>query len=154
MDASVPAAAARNDSPCTTVYRTIGFEKPVDDIVLLCWDCNADLHARGKNKRLNRDDIPFVDPNWATWLEQKAPPQEEETGADDYPEPHHFLIILRDDAGKQVEFLSPLWNPNDLEDQIARLMEIYDLTEVVSTEDIGVWSEDLLARARNKARKS
>ena len=59
-------------------YANLGFEKPVDDIVLLCAECHNDLHQRGKEKRLNRDDIPYVKPKWREWLEKIDPPQEGE----------------------------------------------------------------------------
>jgi hypothetical protein len=49
-------------------YRTIGFEKPVEDIVLLCGPCHQNLHERGNQKQLNRDDSPYVDPWWAERL--------------------------------------------------------------------------------------
>lgn len=49
-------------------YRTLGYEKPGEDIVLLCLDCHEDLHMRADEKRLNKTDIPFVDPRWEKWL--------------------------------------------------------------------------------------
>jgi hypothetical protein len=45
-------------------YRTIGFEKTVDDIVLLCHTCHDDLHARLKAALCTRDDAMFLDPEW------------------------------------------------------------------------------------------
>ena len=52
-------------------YRTLGFEKPVDDIVLLCLKCHADLHTRAKARQLDKTDIPFVDPRWADSLQNR-----------------------------------------------------------------------------------
>src|SRR5690606_1623741 len=53
-------------------YRTVGFEQPGKDIVLLCHDCHKGLHDRGSKKQLSREDIPYVDPRWAEWLEKEA----------------------------------------------------------------------------------
>lgn len=52
-------------------YRTVGFEKPVDDIVQLCRVCHDDLHIRAKADQLNHTDIPYVDPQWADWLKKR-----------------------------------------------------------------------------------
>lgn len=49
-------------------YRTIGFEKPVEDIVLLCSDCHDDLHKRTEAKKLSIEDLPWVDPKWEKML--------------------------------------------------------------------------------------
>lgn len=53
-------------------YRTVGFEKPVEDIVLLCRACHDDLHKRSKEGILTIDDLPFVDPEWKKWLPSEA----------------------------------------------------------------------------------
>lgn len=64
-------------------YGNIGFERPEDDIVLLCSECHNDLHQRGRERRLNRDDIPYVKPRWSEWLEKIDPPAREESGDKD-----------------------------------------------------------------------
>lgn len=50
-------------------YRTVGYEQPVEDVVLLCWPCHNDLHQRSQSGGLTHRDIPFVDPQWAGRLE-------------------------------------------------------------------------------------
>src|SRR5690349_9761554 len=52
-------------------YRTVGFEKPAEDIVLLCRDCHQDLHDRSQAHQLNNADIPFVDPEWEPMLRNR-----------------------------------------------------------------------------------
>lgn len=91
-------------------YRTIGFEKPVDDIVLLCRVCHEDLHVRSKANLLNHTDIPYVDPQWADWL-KKRPTQDEKNQS--WPEGvynpraytpdqlHAYRITFRTADGKQ-----------------------------------------------------
>lgn len=52
-------------------YRTLGFERPVEDIVLLCRKCHTDLHTRSKAHQLTKADVPFVDPEWAESLKNR-----------------------------------------------------------------------------------
>ena len=49
-------------------YRTF-LEEKLEDLVLMCPKCHKDLHARSRWKKLTKKDIPFVDPNWSSWLE-------------------------------------------------------------------------------------
>lgn len=53
-------------------YRNLGEELP-EDVVILCHACHNELHARSRIKKLNKNDIPFVDPLWTDWLSKVEP---------------------------------------------------------------------------------
>lgn len=82
-------------------YRTIGFEQPDKDIVLLCHDCHKDLHTRGSKKQLNRDDIPYVDPQWAEWLQSIEPRQQ--TSREDEPQRLWRALYVDKDGQEWVD---------------------------------------------------
>ena len=87
-------------------YRAIGYEKPVEDIVLLCGKCHEDLHERGKDKKLNRNDLPYVDPAWAEWLKDVTPPEERKKdsasgGFDPVWPKYMWKAVFRDEDGQE-----------------------------------------------------
>ena len=44
-------------------YRTF-LEEKLEDLVLICSKCHADLHTRSRENRLTEQDAKFIDPEW------------------------------------------------------------------------------------------
>ena len=119
-------------------YRTIGFEKPERDIVLLCWNCNEDIHKRARQKKLNRDDIPYVNPLW-TWLAKVNPVQEQ---PEDRSPMHLWWVVFADPDGTEwamYDFYRDKEgkdSPERLGALITILIEEYNFADVVDIQDV------------------
>ncbi len=113
-------------------YRTVGFEQPERDIVLLCWDCHTDLHTRSKQKRLNKDDIPFVDPQWGSSLKEHLPKASEESASGTTVRSVAiYFVLYRDKAGQDWVLCEPLKDCFNPALEFPGLVERCDFAEMV-----------------------
>lgn len=112
-------------------YCTVGFEKPERDIVLLCWNCHTDLHTRSKQKRLNKDDIPFVDPRWESSLSKISPTSSGWDPSWNTDTVAVYCALYRDKAGQEWVSIEDIADRFDPPKELEAVVSMLDLAELV-----------------------